>query len=169
MSQLLSGGLGAGYQSASQKESGNKTDTKAFSPGQTGLQESLMAFLQSMIPGIAGGGLTPNVAAMKTASADAINKESTGIGDRMNRFLAARGLGKSGQCGKVALETELGRQGALASNESKYAGLQLDQNNTMLADALKAAFESMGLSQNYASAGSGSGWGLTGKLGYNSG
>jgi len=165
MSQMLSGGLGAGYQSSSQKESGNQTTAKTYSPGQGGLQESVMAFLRSMIPGIASGGLTPNVAAMKTASADAINKESTGVGDRMNRFLAARGLGKSGQSGKVALETELGRESALAANESKFAGLQLDQNNTLLADALKAAFEAMGSSMTYAGKQSGSGWGITGKAG----
>jgi hypothetical protein len=94
--------------------------------------------------GIASGGLSPNVQATETAGADQINKTSAGLGDRMNKFLAARGFGKSGAAGSSALQTEIGREGALGTNASAAAGTQIGENNTLLSDALGFAFANPG-------------------------
>ena len=100
---------------------------------------------------------------MKTASADAINKTYTGIGDRMSKFLASRGFGQSGTAGKTQLQTELGRAGAIANNEASFSGLQLDQNNSFLSDMLNAAFQKMGSS--FTGNSSSSGFGIGGGFG----
>ena len=142
-------GTNSGTTTTQGSQSGTGSNLNQYSPGQTGLQDQLMTFLRSMLPMMAAGTLTPNVSAMKTASADSINKNYSALGERMNRFLAARGFGKSGTAGNAALQTELGRQGDLAGNESKFAGLQLDQNNKTLANALAAAFQSMGNNSSF--------------------
>lgn len=190
MSQLLSlfglgsGGLGASGGSSSSStnttqaqtqntsQSGQGSTTTTYAPGQANLQDLLMKALSSMIPGMSSGSLTPNVQAMETGSADQINQSYQSLGDRANRFLAARGFGKSGQVGQTQLKTELAREGALGTNASNAAGLQLSQNQNFLSDALQAAFASMGSSYNQIGSGvantnttgtsdtSGSGWGV---------
>lgn len=156
----LSGGYNKQKSSQSQTESGSTTN--AYSAEQTGLQSELAQYLRQMLGPMAGGEMSPQVAAMKTASADTINRTSAGTGDRLNRLLAARGFGKSGATGKAALSTELGRQGALAGNEASFSGLQLDQGNKLLAAALQAAYEKIGSSYNGSMSGTGtsSGWGI---------
>ena len=176
MSQLLtsllgmgsSGGFGAsgGASSSSTdtKGTGSQTTATQYAPGQMSLQDLLMKAFAAMVPGMATGTLSPNVQATETAGADQINKSYSTVGDRANRFLAARGFGKSGQVGKAALDTEVGRQGALAQNYTSAAGLQLNQNSAYLSDALAAAFASMGSKVDYTktdtSDTSGSGFGL---------
>jgi hypothetical protein len=112
------------------------TSTPGYTPAQTSTQGSILEILNGLMKGSAG----PQVQAMQTQSADQINKGYSGLGERMNRFLAARGFGKSGQAGKVQLDTELGRQGALAGNNANFAKIGLDEQNTALQDALTAAY-----------------------------
>ena len=149
-------GIGGGTSSSSTSTSGSGTTStkQTYSPGQLSLQDLLTRTFSSMMPSVASGGMSPNVQSMETQSADLINKSYSGLGDRMSKFLAARGFGKSGQAGKVALDTELGRQGALAGNNANFAGQQLQQNNTLLSDALMEAFASMGTSGATTSTGS---------------
>jgi hypothetical protein len=116
--------------------------------------------MSTLLPSVASGGISPNVQATETASADQINKGYSGIGDRMNKFLAARGFGQSGKTGQAALQTELGRQGALAGNASNAAGQQLNLNTTYLSDALNAAFNTPGSNSSGTTSGSGSQWGF---------
>jgi hypothetical protein len=106
----------------------------------------LSTVLQSLLPSVASGGTSPQVQALETQNANQINKTSSTTGDAMQRFLASRGFGQSGQSGQVALQTELGRQAALGANGSNAAGLQLQQNNQTLADALNFAFNTPGSS-----------------------
>ncbi len=161
-----SGGATSG--STSGTSSGTTADTKTptYTPGQSGAQTGLAQLFQSLLPSLSSGGISPNVQAMQTAGADQINKTSSGLTDRMNRFLAQRGFGSSGSTGKVALQGELGRESALGANASAASGLQLQQNNTSLADLLAFAFANPGSASTGMSTGatsgtsSGSGFGV---------
>jgi len=126
----------------------NSSGTSAATPTYTGEQSSLQSMLSqvfsSLLPAASSGGISPNVQAVQTAGADQINKTAAASGDKMNRFLASRGFGQSGQVGQSELQTELGRQAALGANASAASGLQLAQNNTALQDALTFAFQNPG-------------------------
>jgi hypothetical protein len=135
------GGLLAGVGSqmpTTTTSSGTQTSSNSFSPAQTSLQSSLMAALNSLM----GGSASPAIQGAQTQSADQINSEYSSMGDRMNRFLAARGFGSSGQVGSTALKTELGRQSSLAGNTATYGQMGLNEMNTALSDSLTAAFAS---------------------------
>lgn len=135
------GGSGGGQSSQS---STTGTTSNTYTAGQTGLMQLLGNYFQSLVPSQQAGTLSPDVQAQKTSSADAINKNYSSLGDRMNRFLSSRGYGKSGVAGKSQLQTELARQGDLAGNESNFAGIQLGQNQTQLLAALSYAFNPIG-------------------------
>lgn len=132
----LIGGIGSSTSARTGTTATSGTSTPSYSPAQTGLQNQLLTTLGDL----AGGSASPELQAMKTQSADQINQNYSGLGDRMNRFLAARGFGQSGSVGKAQLQTEVARQGALAGNESNYANLALQEQNTALSDALRAAY-----------------------------
>lgn len=150
-------GASLGHAMGSTEQSTQSDASNKYSSGQTSLQDSILKALGTFIPGLTSGVVSPNVTNLQTAGADQINKTSSGLGDRMQRFLAQRGFGKSGTSGKVALSTELGRESALGANASAASGLQLQQNSGMLSDALKAAFETMGSSGSASGASSSSG------------
>lgn len=153
MSQLI-GGLGGsgGYSSstATKKEtqSGQQqskfAQANTYSGAQQGLQDEIMQYLRNLIPGFGAGTLSPGVQALATSSAGRINRNSAQAGENLNRTFASRGMGRSGMAGKAALSTELGRQGALAENDTAAQGLELQQRNGLLRDALTAAFQSLG-------------------------
>src|ERR1039458_5307095 len=108
----VSGGAATGGTSST--TSGTNTEQNTYSAGQTSLQDMLSKmFAQFFLPGLTSGAISPNVQAMQTAGADQINKTSAGLGDRMQKFVAQRGFGKSGTSGKVALSGELSRESAL--------------------------------------------------------
>jgi hypothetical protein len=111
------------------------------------------------------GTLTPGTTAMETQAADQINKTSGGLTDRVNKFLAQRGFGKSGQTGKATLQGELGREAALGSNAATFAGQQQALNSQSLLAALNYAFTSLGQTAFGKSTGSSSQWGVSGGAG----
>jgi len=137
--------------------SSNASQSNTYTAGQSALQDQLMSAFSSMLPGVSGGGLSPNVQAMETGNANQINQSYSALGDRMNRFLAARGFGKSGATGKAAEQTELSRQGALATNAGNAAGTQLNFDQSLLSDALLASFNKIGSTGT--TSGSSFGWG----------
>ena len=139
----------------------NATQTPTFSAAQTSLQGLLSGALSSLLPQVSSGGISPNVQATETQSANQINQNYSSMGDRMNKFLAARGFGQSGSTGKAALQTELGRQGALAGNASSAAGQQLNLDSTYLSDALMAAYAVPGSVNTGNTSGNSSGWGVS--------
>lgn len=150
--------MGLSFGGTSSNNASNSSSTPTYSGLQSGLQSTLLSALQSFLPTAATGGIGPNVSAVQTQNADTINKSYSSIGDRMSKFLAARGFGQSGQSGQTQLQTELGRQGALATNNSSAAGLQLSQNNSWLQDAFEAAFSNPGSTATGTTNGSSSGW-----------
>jgi len=149
--------MGGAYGQAQQSSTGNQQNTYNL-PGQSGLQGALADYFTSLVPSLTSGTLSPDVQAMKTASADQINQNAASSTDRTNSFLASRGFGQSGLVGQNALQTELGRQGDLAANESSYAGLQLNQNTQSLLAALNFATNPTGYTQ--AQNTNGSQWGV---------
>lgn len=137
---------------ATQNSAGSNTNS--YSTAQSSLQNQLMQAFASMLPATANGGLSPNVQNMETANANQINENSQSVGTQMNRYLAARGFGKSGTMGEAAEQTQLGRASALGANASAASGTQLSFDQSLLSDSLAAAFTSMGStatanSQNY--------------------
>lgn len=149
-----------GFQYGQSNTSSQKSQAtqNTYTPEQSSLMASLGNYFQGLIPSLSSGTLSPDVQAQKTASADTINKNSSSLGDRMNRFLSSRGYGKSGVAGKAQLDTELGRQGDLAANESSFAGLQLGQNTQSLLAALNFAMNPTGQTSSGTSSGSQSGF-----------
>jgi hypothetical protein len=120
----------------------NQGSTNAtYSGDQGGMQGSLASALEGLI---SNGGNSPQLQAQQTASADQINKNYANSGTAMNRFLAARGFGSSGKAGNNALQTELGRQSALAQNSASYGATALSNLNTSLSQALQFAFANPG-------------------------
>jgi len=152
--------MGLSFGSTSSNSNATGTNTPTFSSSQSGLQSTLASLLQSFMPATGQTGLSPNVQAQETGSANTINQSYSQLGTRMNRFLAARGFGQSGQSGQTQLQTELGRQGALATNASNAAGQQLNLGSTYLSDALQLAFADPGSTSSGTTSGSSSGYGF---------
>ena len=134
--------LGGSYGSSDSKSTGTSANT--YTPGQSDLQTTLTKAISTMLPGVTSGGISPNVQAMQTQNANTINKTDTGLASRMQKFLSQRGFGQSGESGKVALQSELGRESDLAANNSGAAATQVSQNNGWLSTALNAAFNAIG-------------------------
>ncbi|HWE51409.1 MAG TPA: hypothetical protein VG273_16575 [Bryobacteraceae bacterium] len=156
-----------GQQSQTGNASGTTSGSQAntYSGGQSDLQTMLGQLFQSLIPSFSSGTATPLQTAATTGAADQINKSYQGSGDALTKQLAARGLGSSGQSGQATLQTELGRQSALANNLTSSASSSIDQQNQDLLAALNYAFTSTGLS----TAGSTFGTGTTNTSGSSSG
>ncbi len=160
----LSLGGSYGSSSSSSKSSGSQAPT--YTGDQSGLQSTLAQALQSMLGVFSTGGISPNVAAVQTQNADTINKSYSGLGDRINKFLAARGFGQSGESGKAQLSTELGRQGALAGNNANAAANQLNLGSNWLQDALAFAFANPGQVSSATGSGNSSGFSVGGGVGF---
>ncbi|GEM_PF-6574825 len=153
-------GLSLGGTKTSSQATGSTQNT--YTPGQSSLQDSLMQAFSTLLPGVASGAMSPNVTNIQTANANQINQNYAGVGDQMNRYLAARGFGQSGSTGKAAVQTDLARQGALAQNASNASGQQLSFDQSLLSDALGAAFQQVGNTSSGNTSGSSFGWGVSG-------
>ncbi len=162
--------MGLSFSGGSQKSQQNQNTSSAatYSPEQSSLQSMLGSVFSTLIPSLTSGTLSPNTAAAETASANQINQNYASAGSNTQKQLAARGFGSSGQSGTATLQTELGRQGALAGNTSAAANSQLSQNNSSLLDALQYAFTNIGSSGSSAGSSSGSnfGWGASGSAAF---
>lgn len=150
--------LGGSYGSSQSASTGSDTTAKTYAAPQTGVQNDLGTSLSKSLAAKDEGTLDPGVLAQKTQSADAINTQSSGLQDRLTRFLAQRGFGKSGESGKAVLSTELGRQAALGNNEANFANVQQTANGSNLMAALNYAFTSMGTNETGTSSGTSSGY-----------
>jgi len=159
---LTLGGSSGGTTSSS---TGNSTTNKTFSPGQSSLQDQLGSSLATNLKASDSGTMSPGVTAQKTQAADTINKTSSGLTDRVNQFLAARGFGKSGATGQATLQGELGRESQLAGNEANFAQVQQGVNSQNLLAALNYAFTQLGQTASGASTGDSSSWGVNAGVG----
>lgn len=158
--------MGLSLGGSKQSSTGSSTSTPTYSGTQSGIQSLLAGVLGTLVPSMATGAISPNVAGTEASGADQINKTYTALGDRMNKFLASRGMGQSGVSGKAQLDTELGRAGAIAGNTNAAAGNQLGLNSSLLSDALMFAFANPGSSSAGQQSGSSSNWGASGALSF---
>jgi hypothetical protein len=154
-------GLGGSTGGTSSSSTANSNTTPTYSQGQSQVQGLLSSLMTTLLPSVGNGSMSPNVAATTTANADQINQNYSAMGDRMNKFLAARGFGQSGTTGTTALKTELGRQSAQGANLAAGAGNQLGLDSTYLSDALQLAFANPGNTANGSTSGTGSQWGVS--------
>lgn len=161
--------LGGSYGSTSSQATSSSNLNKTFSAPQTLVQNQLGGNLSNDLAAANQGTLSPGVTAQKTQAADSINTEAGGLQDRVTKFLAARGFGKSGETGKATLQGELGRQAALGNNEANFAGQQNTLNQANLLAALNYAFNSLGQSATGSTSGDSSGWGISAGVGVGKG
>lgn len=77
-----------------------------------------------------------------------VNQNYAGIEDRMKRQLTGAGFGRSGKLAAGTQALEIARSGELGGLESKFAGMQLDQNNHMLDLATRFGFAGGGQSSS---------------------
>src|SRR5581483_3032287 len=94
----------------------------------------------------------PNLTPLETSGTNSINQTYKGIGDRLQESLGSRGFGNSGASGTAALQTELGRAGAVGDLQSNLEGYALGQQQTALGQALGYSFAAPG--STYSNSGS---------------
>lgn len=125
-----------GTTSSAATTSGSSTPT--FSPIQSGLQGTTAGALQNFIT--KGPNLTPAM----TTGTDNLNTTYKGIGDRLAQSLASRGFGNSGASGTAALQTEVGRAGAVGSLQSQLEAAAQQQQLQALQSATGFSFAAPG-------------------------
>jgi len=137
----LTAGLGAllgGLNStqANRTTQTGSTTTPGYTPQQTALQTQAL--------GTISNGLSDPNAAFKPIEAsgiDTINQGYSGTLDAMNRELASRGFTSSGTTGFNTEKVLSSRAGAIGNFEGNLASEKLGQQNTLLSDALGAAYK----------------------------
>lgn len=129
---------------SSSQSSGSSNTSNTYSAPQTGVQNDLGTTLSGDLAAANKGTLSTGNTAALTSANDATNKTASGLTDRINRMLATRGFGASGQTGKATLQGELGRESQIGSNTSAAYTKQGNENSSNLLAALNYAFTSLG-------------------------
>lgn len=119
-----------------------------FTGGQTAMQGSLGTALSNEIQN------GPNITPLATSGTNSINQTYQGIGDRLQQSLSSRGFGNSGASGSAALQTNLGRAGAVGDLQSNLQGYALQQQQNAMGQALGYSFAAPGSTFSNGSTGS---------------
>jgi hypothetical protein len=127
------------------------TSTPNFSPLQTAMQGATGSELTDFIK--KGPDLTPAM----TAGTDTINTTYKGIGDRLAQGEASRGFGNSGASGTQALQTEVGRAGAVGNLQASLEAQAQAQQLQALQTATGFSFAAPGSTTTSATTGTNSG------------
>jgi hypothetical protein len=135
---LIAGALGG----KSKTTNTTSTSTPTYTAQQTSLQNTLGASIQDKLNNPA------NLDPLKTNAIEGVNRSYAGLQDRLQSSLAARGFGSSGKVVTGAKNLEIARAGDIGGLESKFAGLQLDQENHMFDLASRFAFANPGSTTN---------------------
>lgn len=128
----------SGMSGALNNRSRTTTTTPTYSGPQYEMQSTAANTLQDRLRN------PVNLNPLKTAAIGKINQTYDGASDRLTDTLTSRGFGRSGKVGTNQAKLETERAGAIGSNESKFAGMQIDQNNQTLQQALQFAFAGPG-------------------------
>ena len=128
--------------------SSSGASSPTFSSGQTAMQGSLGNALQNEITN------GPDITPLATSGTNAINQTYQGIGDRLNESLSSRGFGNSGSSGTAALQTQLGRAGAVGDLQSNLQGYAMQQQQTAMGQGLGYSFAAPGSTFSKGSTGS---------------
>lgn len=109
-----------------------------YTPEQQSLQSTVAGTLQNRLAN------PTNLDPLKTAAASSLNRSYDSAQTGLEQRLAARGFGNSGKLVTNTKNLEIARAGGLGDLESKFAGMQIDQNNRTLEDAQRFAFSGPG-------------------------
>lgn len=141
---------------------GSRTGTSAGTTTGTNTGSSTPVFsaLQGQVQGAAGNALMNeatngiNITPAETAGTGQINQTYKGIGDRLQESLSQRGFGNSGASGTAALQTELGRAGAVGGLQSNLQSYALSQQQAALQAASGFGFAAPGQTTSGTTSGS---------------
>lgn len=158
------GGAAAGL-FPSKTSSGTSQTTTDYSPQQSSAQTDILSQLMAALGGGPGGaGMTAAFAPVEASGIDTINKGYGGLVDNMTKQLASRGFTQSGTTGLNLEKIGAQRAGDIGTFEGNLAGQKVGQYDTLLSDAMKAAYTPAG-SQTANSSKEGSSPGYTGIMG----
>jgi hypothetical protein len=110
-----------------------KTQTPTYTPNQLAIQGQEGATISKSL---AGADLAP----MKTAAMSDVNRNYADITKRLQTSFSARGFGRSGNLLTNQMGLEVSRAGDMGSLDSRFAGLQLQQENTAVQQAQQFGF-----------------------------
>lgn len=119
--------------------SGKTTQSNTYTPGQTGLQNQTLSTIGSDLS-------NPNAmfAPVEASGLSSIDESYKGVLDQMNRELASRGFTSSGTTGADTENILSQEAGAKGNFEGALAGQKIGETNTLLTDAMNAAFNPTG-------------------------
>jgi hypothetical protein len=137
---LLTAGSSIAGGLANRSKTSTATQTPTFTPEQTGLQTTLAGTLQDRLAN------PVNLNPQKVAAFGNVNKTYQGVEDRLTQRLAGQGFGQSGKVGTNLKQLEIARAGDIGATEDRYSGMQINQNNRTLEQALQFAFDKPGVS-----------------------
>ena len=119
-------------------KTGSYSNQPQYSPLQSQMQSQAYDTIMDRMKNPA------NLDPMKTAAIGATNQTYAGLQKRMESSLAARGFGSSGLAPMNTRAIEVSRAGDIGGLESKFAAMQLDQENRTMDEAMRFGFASPG-------------------------
>jgi hypothetical protein len=140
---LISGLLGAGGSAAGAVANRGKTVTGSNTPQWTPDQQAIQGTLRGLIEQRMNGGGT-SLQPLRTAAVEGVNRRYRDAPAIVSQKLAARGYGSSGKMGNTLYRMESDRLSDLGDLDAKFAGLQLDQENRTVDEAMRYGFASPG-------------------------
>jgi hypothetical protein len=110
-----------------------KTVTPSYTPGQTAMQGQEASAISA---GLSGADLTPE----KVAAMSGVNQNYSDLSKNLAASYSARGFGRSGKLLTNQIGLDVSRAGDLGSLDSRFAALQLQQENTAVGQAQQFGF-----------------------------
>lgn len=121
------------------KKTTTQVQQPTYTAGQTALQDQTQGILSSRLAN-PGAVFDP----LKTQALDANNQNFNSANDRLETTLAGRGFAGSGKFAGGLRSNEIGRIGGADKINSNFAGMEVDQQNKNLKDALRFSFANPG-------------------------
>jgi hypothetical protein len=139
ISALISGGAGVASSLLNRKQTVTGSNMPQWTPDQQAIQGTLRGLIEQRMKGD-GSSLQP----LRTAAVEGINRRFRDAPSVVSQKLAARGYGSSGKMGNTLYRMESDRLSGLGDLDAKFAGLQLDQENRIVDEAMRYGFASPG-------------------------
>jgi len=119
--------------------SGQTTNTNTYSPQQTAVQNQTLSTISNDLS-------NPNAqfAPIEAGGLSSIDQSYQGVLDQMNKQLASRGFTNSGTTGYNTEQVLSSEAGAKGNYESGLATSKLNEQNSLLSDAMNAAYKPSG-------------------------
>ena len=117
----LAGGL------TNRSKTSTSSTTPTYTGDQQGIQHQVSDLLSSRIQNP-----TDYIDKLHNGAIGGVNQNYAGVQTRMNRNLTGRGFGKSGKLALNNQALEIARAGELGGLESKFAGLQMNYDQSLM-------------------------------------